>query len=94
MGADKIRSRRKGLGLTQEFVAERLGLSQKAYSDIESGKTKLKTDVLTRISEILAVSPFTLCPIGCDCQVELVVKHQNLVQYLLDNKIDFPAELI
>lgn len=85
--------RRKELGYSQEYVALKLGLSQKAYSDIESGKTKLKNDVLNQIAIILEISPAKICPISCDCTSELERKHENLVEYLKKEQIDFPKDL-
>ncbi|WP_010249263.1 helix-turn-helix domain-containing protein [Myroides injenensis] len=90
----RIKDRRKSLGFSQEYVALKLGISQKAYSDIESGKTKLKTDVLNEIAKILEISPFSVCPIACECSNEIEMKHKELVAYLMKNGIEFPIELI
>ncbi len=46
----EIREKKK---LTQEYVADSLKLSQRAYSSIESGKSVLSVDRLMQISEIL-----------------------------------------
>lgn len=94
MEIDKIKSRRKLLGYSQEFVASKLGLSQKAYSDIESGKTKLKSEVLNEIAKILEISPATICPIACDCHIDIDVKHKGLIAYLNENGIEFPEKFI
>ncbi|MTG96905.1 MULTISPECIES: helix-turn-helix domain-containing protein [Myroides] len=92
METDKIKSRRKSLGFSQEYVAMKLGISQKAYSDIESGKTKLKTEVLNEIAVILEISPYSVCPISCDCTRDLERKHSDLVSYLVEKGIDIPKE--
>jgi len=92
--SEKIRTRRKELGFSQEYVAMKLGISQKAYSDIESGKTKLKNDVLNEIAVILEISPFQICPIACDCTSDLQTKHAGLLQYLQDKGVEVPDELI
>ena len=47
-------------GFTQEYVAQKLNLSQKAYSKIERGETKLETSRLDEIAEILEVDPIEL----------------------------------
>lgn len=91
--SEKMRSRRKELGFSQEYVAMKLNISQKAYSDIESGKTKLKNDVLNEIAIILEISPFQICPIACDCTSDLQTKHGQLIEYLRENGVDFPEEL-
>jgi transcriptional regulator with XRE-family HTH domain len=54
--AANIRKIREIKGLSQEFIAERLGLSQNAYSKIERGEVKLSSERLTQISSILEVS--------------------------------------
>jgi len=41
--------------LTQEYVAEKLGITQAAYSKIESGTTKISYNKLLHISSILGV---------------------------------------
>ncbi|MEC4112782.1 helix-turn-helix domain-containing protein [Myroides pelagicus] len=94
MDTDKIKERRKALGFSQEYVAMKLGISQKAYSDIESGKTKLKTEVLNEIAEILEISPFSVCPIACDCTKTLEKKHERLLNYLSDKGIAVPKEYL
>jgi transcriptional regulator with XRE-family HTH domain len=49
----KIRLIRIHLGYSQEYVALQLGISQRAYSKIETGKTKLTVVRLEQISRIL-----------------------------------------
>ncbi|WP_413511555.1 helix-turn-helix domain-containing protein [Myroides odoratus] len=92
--SEKMRTRRKELGFSQEYVAMKLNISQKAYSDIESGKTKLKNDVLNEIAIILEISPFNICPIACDCTSDLQTKHGQLIEYLKDKGVEFPEDLI
>ncbi|MFT3886079.1 MAG: helix-turn-helix transcriptional regulator [Flavobacteriales bacterium] len=43
---DRIRAKRKELGYSQEYMAERLGISPPAYSRKENGETKLDLDWL------------------------------------------------
>lgn len=90
----KLRYNRKKLGLSQEFVAMQLGITQKAYSDIENGKTKLKNEVLNEIAKILEISPFEICPISCDCSSELQKRHNELINYLNNNGVNIPKEFI
>lgn len=56
----KIRSIRELRAYSQSYVAERLGVNQKAYSKMELGKTQLNWDKLNKIADILAVSIFEL----------------------------------
>lgn len=49
----KLREER---GLSQEEVAEVLGIKQPAYSELESGTTKLTADYLDRLSKFYGMS--------------------------------------
>ncbi|MHC5308696.1 helix-turn-helix domain-containing protein [Myroides sp. LJL116] len=94
MEAQKIKRRRKELGLTQENIAKGLGISQKAYCDIENGKTKLKTDTLDQVCKLLRITPFSVCPIACECALDIESKHNKLLSFLETNNIEIPVELL
>ena len=49
----KIRDLRKEKGFPQSYMAKKLGISQRAYSKVERGDTKLNMDYISRISLIL-----------------------------------------
>jgi transcriptional regulator with XRE-family HTH domain len=51
--AHKIRQKREEQNLTQDFIADTLGISQRAYSKLESGETRLRVEHLIQLSEIL-----------------------------------------
>lgn len=51
-----IREQRKSLGLTQEEMARKLGISRQAYNNIEQGKTIMINRKLPRIADHLCVS--------------------------------------
>lgn len=53
----KLKSIRKEKNYTQGFVAEKLGISLRAYTKIENGETQLTIDRLREIIEILNVHP-------------------------------------
>lgn len=48
---------RKDAGLSQTVMAEKLGISRTAYRNIEKGDTKLISDSLDKIAEVLGISP-------------------------------------
>lgn len=52
---NNIRKFRNKRGYSQEFMSDKLGISQNAYSKIESGATKLKTETLEKIVRILGI---------------------------------------
>ncbi len=53
----KIKKLRELKNLTQAHIANELGITQSAYSKIEQGETEITYQKLTRISEILGLSP-------------------------------------
>lgn len=93
-----IRQTRRRLEMSQEFVAAKLGITQKAYSDIENGRTKIKSETLIKLAEIFNVSPSEICPIAesCNCNLEhsVVDKYKQLLQFLKDNNISVPDDLV
>lgn len=52
---DQIRKIRSKLGISQEYIANKLEISQTAYSKIENQQTKIKYETLLIISQILEV---------------------------------------
>lgn len=58
-----LRRHRTALGLSQQALAERAGLSRIGYRDIENGKSEPRLDTLRRIAEALGVGiPELLAP--------------------------------
>lgn len=53
----KIKQIRELKNFTQEYMAQKLGLSTRAYSKIETGETQLTINRLNEISAILEVQP-------------------------------------
>jgi len=50
---DNLRAKRLSRNYTQEYMADRLGISQKGYSKLENHETRITVDILQRIAEIL-----------------------------------------
>lgn len=61
---ERVKHIREEKNYSQEFVASKLGISQKAYSKIETGETKLSVENLIKISEILDTSINTILDTG------------------------------
>lgn len=53
MIADRIRRKRKDLGYSQEYMAQRLGISLSAYNRLENEETKLDIGRLQEVAGIL-----------------------------------------
>ena len=53
---------REEKGLTQQYIAEKLGISQNYYCDIENGvrQKELKVNILTKLSQVMDVPIETL----------------------------------
>ena len=62
----KIKQIRELKNLTQEFVAESIGLTTRAYSKIENGQTQLTINRLNQISVILGVQPIEILEFDCE----------------------------
>ena len=52
----KIKQRRKERGFNQSHMTEQLGITSSAYSKIERGETKIDTDRLKKLSEVLELN--------------------------------------
>ncbi|WP_460933172.1 helix-turn-helix domain-containing protein [Spirosoma humi] len=82
--AEKIRLQRLQRGLSQENMADLLGLSTTAYGDIERGKTDLTLSRLTQIATVLAISPLTLLTDDALTAQVVEVKSDELASHELE----------
>ena len=55
--AANIKDRRLDLNFSQTYVAQRLNVTQNAYSKMEIGKTKMSVERLYEIANVLETSP-------------------------------------
>jgi transcriptional regulator with XRE-family HTH domain len=60
MTGQKLRLLREFRNYSQEYIAEKLGITQNAYSRIENNQTRLTTERLERLAVILNVPPLEL----------------------------------
>lgn len=90
-----IRKIRRSKDLTQEYMAFEMGISQKAYSDIENSKVKINLDILTKISDILEIKPSDICSISHKCSTDdYEDKYRDLINYMKENNIMIPDEYL
>lgn len=91
-----IRKIRRSKDLTQEYMAFEMGISQKAYSDIENSKVKINLEILTKISDILDIKPSDICSISHKCGTgdNYEDKYQGLLEYMEKNNILIPKEFL
>ena len=57
---ETIRKLRKERGLTQQQVANHLGIDRSTYAYYEGGRSRLNIDVLLHLSELYKVNIYTL----------------------------------
>jgi transcriptional regulator with XRE-family HTH domain len=86
----KIKQIRELKNFTQEYVAQQLGLSTRAYSKIETGETQLTINRLNEISAILEVQPMEV--LGFDDKK--IFNINNSTGNNGYNNIFFPEKLI
>lgn len=55
-----IRVVREVRGFSQEYVAKKIGISQRTYSNIEADKSKVDAEIIKSISEVLDIDPIQL----------------------------------
>ena len=60
----RIRSLRKGKGLTQEQLAEQASINDKEVSHIEQGRRNITIETLVKIAGALSVEPLELISEG------------------------------
>ena len=58
--AERIRMTRLSKGLSQQNIADDLGITVAAYSNIERGVTDISVSRVYQIAAILSVNPFSL----------------------------------
>lgn len=76
-------------------MAFEMGISQKAYSDIENSKVKINLEILTKISNILEIKPSDICSISHRCSTnEYEDKYRELLSYMKEKNISIPEEYL
>ena len=59
---ERIRERRVLLGISQETLAEAVGVTRNSISRYENGQTEMKLDVLYKICDFLKITPSDISP--------------------------------
>jgi transcriptional regulator with XRE-family HTH domain len=77
----KIRERRKALGITQEFIAERLDVNPSHISNIERGRAHPSLTTLVKIASILQ------CSVDCFLCEEYTYEHKRKKSVSMDDQI-------
>ena len=85
---NKLKNYRLSKNYTQEFIAQELGITQKAYSKIENGQVCLSNDKRMKLSEIYNLPPHYFCDISCECLNSSIF--QKMKEFLSDKDIELP----
>ena len=54
---NKLLAVRKGIGLTQSEVAEKAGISDRTYADIERGSVNMRVETVLKICSVFNITP-------------------------------------
>lgn len=73
---NKIKLIRESRNLTQEYVADAVGMSQANYSKIESNQSKLSFNKLEQIAEVLEVDVIKLLQVEDNWHINQVSNSQ------------------
>ena len=60
MYGEKIKELREQKRISQEAMAEKLHITQSAYSKYESNQVQISVDMLLRVAEVLEISPMDI----------------------------------
>ena len=88
----RIMVRRKALQLTQEELAERLGVSTQMISNLDLGKKAVRPENLARVCEILRVSADFILT-GMDARTKVNEVAEKLLQ-LTDGQLLMVSDMI
>jgi transcriptional regulator with XRE-family HTH domain len=87
----KLKQLRELKNFTQEYMAQQMGLSTRAYSKIESGETQLTINRLNEIAAILEVDPIQALGFdhqnvfnNCTQEGNIGINHINIPDKLLE----------
>jgi len=102
--ATRIRTIREVRNLKQDYMADRLGISQNAYSRLENGQTRITLERLQRVSELLDTPVEEFLNDADQITLNMrtrsgangyhVVQHQECSAELMQRTLDVLAELV
>ena len=84
---EKIRKFRKAKGFSQEFLAEKAGISVTHMSHIETGNTKLSLPVLVLLADALGVHTDDILYENTKSRHVVIEKLEDLLLNCTDNQI-------
>lgn len=73
----RIRKLREFCGYSQEIVAERLGITQAAYSRLENGRTRLNYERIEQIAALYGLAHVDLITRSASDLIKLLLDHPD-----------------
>ena len=80
----KVRQIRELKGYSQEYIASKMGVSQRAYSKMENNETRLDSNKISRIAEIFEIELDTL--LNFDSKNVFNQKNNNIANGVVHNQ--------
>ena len=68
---------RRKLGMTQAEVAEKAGISDRTYADIERGTVNMRVETLLRICNVLRITPNEILSTDVETSTEDITEMLN-----------------
>lgn len=91
----RIRKHRKSVGMSQEQLAEAVGISTTHISHIETGHTKLSLSVFVRIASVLSISTDELlCDYGEPDRTILLGSIQNRLEKCSQTELAVISDIV
>ncbi|MFN3341968.1 MAG: helix-turn-helix domain-containing protein [Flavobacteriales bacterium] len=86
----RIRSLREARNISQDQIAERLGISPRSYARLESNDVDLTVERLIRIAEIMDIKPIEI--LDPDQDPRSVLRDMVVLQKEFMNQVVFPSK--
>lgn len=91
--AEFFKKRRKELGLSQQKVAEHIGISTRSYIDFETGRSMMRANHMTKLFEILELDNVSMEELIEKGKEEIIIKDGDRIGTLkklieIENEID------
>jgi transcriptional regulator with XRE-family HTH domain len=85
INTDRIKQLRDLMGFSQEAMADKMAMSQTAYSRFETGETKVDFERLLKLANLLNADPLTLVQTS-DKNITLNHSNNNVVSDYIDHQ--------
>jgi transcriptional regulator with XRE-family HTH domain len=90
---DNLKTARERKGLSQNEVAEKIGVAKSTYSLYESGNREPNVQTIKKISDVLSVSADTLLGLDDEQPINTIVAHFDGTEFT-DTELDDIANYI